>query len=147
MSVEKRAFLFAGAGLCVPVQTARPTIDTIRHKSLIVRLSSIFAPRVKEKISVGFFFFSRLGCRETNCKSRECQACKETLDDTLCSHGRPFNYGLGYEKVNSWLSVMGFFFSPSEHYNSSTSFIKQQSRFCACQCFVLLTFNLTGDLL
>lgn len=60
------------------------------------------------KILVGF----RLGYRATNRKSWECQACKETLNDALCSHGRPFNYGIGYEKVNSCLSVMGFFVPP-----------------------------------
>lgn len=54
-----------------------------------------------------------MGYRATNGESRECQACQETLDIALCSHGRPFNYGMGYEKVSSYLSVIGFSLLPS----------------------------------
>lgn len=72
MSVERRAFLFAGPVLCPCVNSASHDW----HNS-----SQIFnCETAKHICSTGegkdFGGFFRLGCRETNCKSRECQACK-----------------------------------------------------------------------
>lgn len=53
-----------------------PRIDTVDHKSIIIKLSSTFAPRVRGENG---WVCLDLDCGGANCKSLECEACKGRL--------------------------------------------------------------------